>query len=579
MSTERRFDAIVVGSGMSGGIAVKVLTERGMEVLLLEAGKEFPKEDFIPDPPGEPKDFGMDILPRAQDMLLKGQWYQARRAFFDPSVSKFMVNDLSDPYIYKLGHPYIWFRSKMIGGRMQTYGRVLQRMSDLDFKAASLDGYGEDWPFSYSDLEPYYDSVEEFVGVYGDRDGLEAPADGRYVGPGFLSAVERELKAKVEERWPERKVISWRVQAPFADRIPPGVAAARRTGRLTERTNAQVTKVTVNVRTGLANGVEFVDRETRRKHRVFGDVVVLAASGIESIRILFNSATSRHPDGLANSSGLLGRYFMDQTDVLCFADAPGHDGEWEPDPHQPKDDPYFQPAGGIVIPRYQNIGGQSESYLRGFDFQGTGGRFPVPAGSPSAIGGHSMGEMLARYDNVVRVSRRVKDRWGVPVPFIDISFGANERKMIEAQKVFMREVMETAGCRVNFIASTVGLESRNVWPGWNPLKRQMFRLGIKMAEQRIGPAIHECGGARMGTDPGRSVLNGVNQSWDVPNLFITDAASFVTNGTVGPSLTIMALTARACEFIADQYQTNKLSKPTESVVGSWENDLSAKEES
>lgn len=559
-STERHFDAIVVGSGPAGSTAVRELTEGGLEVLLLEAGPELTPADFVRT--GGPRgEMGMDIWPRAMDMLRRGQFNQSLRSFFDPELSKFMVNDVLERYTYPLANPYLWIRSKLIGGRMQTYGRVLQRMGDLDFKGASHDGYGEDWPLDYAELEPYYARVEELVGVYGDADGLDQPADGRYVGPGYLSSVEREFKTKIEARWPERKVISWRVQAPMKDRLPPGIAAARATGRLTTISNAQVSRVTVDPRTGLASGVVFVDRTTKREHRAFADVVVLAASAIESIRLLFNSGTTQFPDGLANSSGLLGRYFMDQTTALVFADVPDRPGVWDTDPVQEPDSFYGQ-SGGLIIPRYQNLERQTERYLRGFDYQGVGARFPIPSDAPAVFGGDAMGEMLPRYDNHVSVSRRLKDAWGVPAAHIDCTLGENEVLMTQDMMKAIREMFTYAGYRINFIASTIGLDSKDVWPGMNAVQRQVFLRGVGMS-QRLGAAIHEAGGARMGTDPARSVLNNVNQTWDVPNLFVTDASSFVSGGTVGPTLTIMALTSRACRFITEHHADGGLTRPTE----------------
>lgn len=558
---KNRYDAVVIGSGPAGSTAVKELTEAGMDVVLLEAGPELTEADFTRagsrDKAGA---FGMDILPRAKDMLTRGQIYQARRAFYEGDVSKLFVNDLEDRYTTPLGQNYLWIRSKLLGGRMQTFGRVLQRMGDLDFKAASVDGYGQDWPIEYSELEPYYESVEKFVGVYGDRDGLDQPADGEYIGPGFLTGIEKEFKATVENRWSDRHVISWRVQAPFEARVPPGIAAARRTGRLTTRANAVVSRITTDARSGLADGAVFVDRNTRREHRVFGDVVVLAASAIESIRLLLNSGSTRYPEGLANSSGLLGRYFMEQTTALYLADITDQPGRWDQDPAQIPD-PYSGQAGGIIIPRWQNLAGQTERYLRGFDYQGLAGRIPVAADEPAVFGGNAMGEMLPRYDNHVGVSRRVKDKWGVPAARIDCTLGQNERMMTQDMMRAIREMIEVSGYRPNFIASTIGLDSKKVWPNFNPIQRQMFKIGIGMAE-KLGAAIHECGGARMGSDPATSVLNNVNQTWDIPNLFVTDASSFVTNGTVGPTLTIMALTSRACRFITQQHASGGLTTPT-----------------
>lgn len=563
VNLERRFDAIVIGSGPGGSTAVKELTERGLDVLLLEAGRELREEDFTPIAHKKPTVMGMDLLPRAMAMA-SGQFRQACRPYFSPASNRFLVNDLEDPYLHPLNHPYLWVRSKLLGGRMHSYGRVLQRMSDIDFHAASMDGYGNDWPVSYDDLEPWYDRVEESVGLYGDADDLVHPPDGKYRGPGYLTAVERDFKEKIEGRWPERKVISWRVQAPFPDRVPPGIADAKATGRLTIRAEAEVVQITTDDSTGLATGAVFVDRNTRREHRVFADVVVLCASTIESIRLLLNSGTSRHPNGLGNSSGLLGRYFMDQTISVGFFDAPRFPGAWEAADNVPTD-PFYGVPGGILIPRYENLGtDQDPGFKRGISFQGLGGRFPVPDGHGAAFGLGGSGEMLARYDNHVRLSRR-KDKWGMPLPFIDLSMGENDRILLQRTMTALREMADQAGLRVNFIGSAAGLESQKVWPDFTPLQRAIFKQGIKLSIV-LGAAIHETGGARMGNEPGMSVVNGVNQLWDAPNVFVPDAASFVSGSTVGPALTIMALSARASAFIAEHHADGTLTRPTEAAT-------------
>lgn len=560
---DRRFDAIVIGSGPSGSIAVKELTERGLDVLLLEAGRELREEDFVPPKPKKPAPMGMDLFARARAMA-SGQTHQSRRPFFSEYTSPFLVNDWDDPYSYPLGQPYLWIRGKVLGGRMHSYGRVLQRMSDVDFKAASQDGYGHDWPIEYSDLEPWYARVEETVGVYGDADGLVHPPDGVYRGPGFLTSVERDFKEKVEARWPERKVVAWRVQAPFEDRVPPGIAAAKKTGRLTIRTEAVVSRITTDPQSGLATGAVFVDRNSRREHRVFADAVIVCASPIESIRLLLNSGSSRHPDGLGNSSGILGRYFMDQTISVGFFDAPRFPGVAEVADNMPVDPVYGAP-GGILIPRFDNIGGHTETgFRRGISFQGLGGRIPVPDDHPAAFGFGGFGEMLARFDNSVSLNRWRKDKWGIPIPHIDLSIGDNDRVLLKRLMTVTREMADEAGLKANFIGSATGLESNKVWPNFNPVQRAIFKQGMKMSII-LGAAIHECGGARMGNDPGMSVVNGVNQLWDAPNVFVPDAASFVSSSTVGPVLTIMTLAARASAFLAEQHATGGLSRPTEAA--------------
>ncbi len=562
-SIDRRFDAIVIGSGAGGSVAVKELTERGLDVLLLEAGRDLTDADFTPPPPKAPRPLGMDLDLRAKAMLA-GQHRQARRSFFSETSNRFLTNDRDNPYSTPRNAPYLWIRGRILGGRLNSYGRVLQRMSDVDFKAASRDGYGNDWPVSYADLERWYDHVEGVMGVYGNKDGLKHPSDGKYVGPAMLTAVEEEFKDKVADRWPERKVIAWRYAAPNLGRVPIGVAAARLTGRLTTRTDAIVERITVDERTSLADGAVFIDRLTRRQHRVFADVVVLCASTIESIRLMLNSACSRYPDGLGNSSGLLGRYFMDQTISLAFCSVPQFPGYCQADTLPPAD-PFYPPTGGILIPRYENLGPEPEKgFVRGISFQGAGGRFPVPDGYPTSFGLGGVGEMLPSYDNCVSLNGRRKDRWGVPIAHIRCQLGDNDRILVSRQLKALREMTQHAGYQINFIGSVLGLDSKNVWPDYDPLQRFIFRRVIRLSLS-MGAAIHECGGARMGNDPRTSVVNGVNQVWDVPNLFVTDGASFASNSTVGPALTIMALSARAAAFIAEAHASGQLAKPTQQV--------------
>jgi choline dehydrogenase-like flavoprotein len=559
-SIDRRFDALVVGSGAAGSIAVKELTERGLDVLLLEAGRDLTEADFTPPPPKPPRPLGMDLHLRAK-AALAGQHVQARRTFFSETSNRFLVNDRENPYSTPRDAPYLWIRGRILGGRLNSYGRVLQRMSDVDFKAASTDGHGEDWPISYPDVEPYYDRVEEFIGVHGNEDGIAHPPDGKYVGPAKLSAVEQEFKEKVEERWPERRVISWRYAAPNLGRVPRGIAAARETGRLTTRVDAVVSRITVDDRTGLADGAVFVDRLTKREHRVFADVVLLCASTIESLRLMLNSSSVKHPNGLGNSTGLLGRYFMDQTVSMAFCAVPDYPGYWLRDDSAPPD-PFYAPAGGVLIPRWVNMGpADDQVFARGFSFQGAGGRFPVPEGVPTSFGIGAAGEILPSYDNRVTLNTKRTDAWGVPIAHIRCALSENDEMVVREGIEALREMVEHCGYHVNFVGSVLGLDSKKVFPDASLLSRFVFRRGIGRS-LAMGAAIHECGGARMGSDPRTSVLNGVNQSWEVPNLFVTDGSCFVSSSTVGPALTIMALTARACEFIAREHASGGLSRAT-----------------
>ncbi|MBT0770250.1 GMC family oxidoreductase [Kineosporia sp. J2-2] len=545
---QKRYDAVVIGSGAAGSIAVKELTERGLEVLLLEAGRDITDADFTPAPPTRPAKMNIGLVGRSKAML-RGQYRQSLRAFFKDTTSPFLVNDWQNPYTVD-GDDFLWIRGRVLGGRLHSYGRMLLRSSDHEFKAADYDGHGVNWPFGYADLAPYYDRVEKFLGVYGTEENLPQLPDGQYRGPSLTTESEKEFKSVVESRWPERNVVPWRYAAPNLHRVPLGIVAARETGRLTTRTDAVVRQITINRKTGRADGAVFVDRLTRTEHRVFADIVMLCASGIESVRLMLNSATDGHPDGLGNSSGLLGRYFMDQTPSLLFAEDPKHPGFETINPAP--EDPYYAPVGGVYIPRFKNLEGQSErGYARGYGVQGTIGRLPVPDGNAGTVGLMAFGEMLPYYDNRITIDKRRKDHWGIPAPRIHMRVTDNERNMMRAQVAGMREMAQAAGYTINFVGSTLGLDDRKIWPDADPISRFIFKRGIKLS-LAMGAAIHECGGARMGTDPATSVLNEHNQSWDVPNLFVTDGSAYVSNGAVGPSLTIMAMTARACEYAARQ---------------------------
>jgi choline dehydrogenase-like flavoprotein len=543
---DQHYDALVIGSGAAGSIAVKELTERGLDVLLLEAGRDLTPEDFTPPKPRPPKAMSIDLWGRARDML-RGQYRQARRAMFQTQKSRFLVNDIEAPYACD-GDDFLWIRGRILGGRLHSYGRVLLRGSDHEFKAASRDGHGEDWPISYADLAPYYDRVEEFMGVYGSAEGLDNLPDGHYCGQAELSQAEQHFKATVEARWPGRHVVPWRYAAPNLGRVPLGIAAARATGRLTTQTDAVVSRITVDARTGRADGAVFTDRLTKRESRVYADTVVLCASAIESVRLLLNSATAAHPQGLANSSGLLGHYLMDQTPSLLFGSDPNYPGSEVINPAP--DDPFYAPVGGCYIPQFANVDGPDGSpFARGWAVQGTVGRLPTPPGAPGVVGLMGFGEMLPSYDNRVTLHPRRKDAWGIPIPVIRMRVGDNERALMKAQVQGLREMGEAAGYQVNFVGSTLGIGRGKLWPDADPISRLIFRFGFPMA-LAMGAAIHECGGARMGSDPARSVLNEWNQAWDVPNLYVTDGSCYVSNGAVGPTLTIMALTARACEHLA-----------------------------
>jgi choline dehydrogenase-like flavoprotein len=550
----KRFDALVIGSGAAGSFAAKELTQRGLEVLLLEAGPNIGEEDFkVPD---RPRQKGINLKSRVL-AVLKGQHIQARLGYFGDQIKHLFVNDRQLPYSTPRGEFFLWIRGRQLGGRLHLYGRVLLRMSDRDFKAASQDGHGEDWPISYDDLAPYYSQVEEFLGVYGSQDKVRSLPDGSYPNTPKLTKLEQGFKAQVEAKWPKRSVISWRYAAPNLKRVPLPLLAAKETGRLTIRTDAIVKRIIVDPVTGKATGAEFIDRVTKKTETVSANVVVLCASAIESIRLLLNSASPEHPNGLANSSGLLGRYFMDQCPSQIYGSVPGAKG-WEVDDSAPPD-PFYGPSGGVYIPRFENVDStRNPKFKRGFAFQGAIGRTCVPDDSPTVFGIMGFGEMLPYYENCVTLNARRKDAWGIPIPHIKCSFRENERELLQEEMGSIIEMVKACGYKITFAGSALGLvNEKEAFADASWLSRLLFRKTFKQ-NMAVGASVHECGGARMGDDPSKSVLNSYNQSWDVKNLFITDASCFASSGTVGPALTIMALTVRACEYIAKEYKAGKL---------------------
>jgi choline dehydrogenase-like flavoprotein len=550
----KQYDALVVGSGAAGSFAAKELTQRGLEVLLLEAGPNITEDDFkVPD---HPRQKGINLMTRAL-AVLKGQYIQARLSFFGEQFKHLFVNDWKNPYTTPPEDFYLWIRGRQLGGRLHLYGRVLLRMSDYDFKAASRDGFGVDWPISYADLAPYYDRVEECMGVYGSRDGVRNLPDGRYSHAPKLTVLEQAFKANVEARWPERSVVSWRYAAPNLKRVPLPILAARETGRLTIRTDAIVKRITVDPGNGKATGAEFIDRLTKKTETASAHVIVLCASTIESVRLLLNSATPKHPNGLANSTGMLGRYFIDQCPSQIYGSVPGTKG-WELDDSAPPD-PFYTPAGGVYIPRFQNLDSVTHpKFLRGFAVQGAIGRGYIPDDRPAVFGLMGFGETLPYFNNRITLDRHRKDAWGIPAPHIKCSLAQNEHELLREQTRSIREMAQSCGYKIAFSGSALGLEPEiEAFPDADRFSRFIFRTSFKKS-MAVGAAIHECGGARMGNDPASSVLNSYNQCWDIKNLFVTDGSCFPSSGTVGPALTIMALTARTCEYIAQEYKTNGL---------------------
>jgi choline dehydrogenase-like flavoprotein len=502
------FDAIVVGSGATGGWAAKELTEAGLRVALLEAGPLAP-------PVASPS----NSLSAA-----RRQQVQARCYAFGEETAHLFVDDLDNPYECPEDAPFAWIRSRVVGGRLHTWGRTSVRMSDRDFTAADSDGIGEAWPISYADLAPHYNRVERFLGVCGSAAGAEQMPDGCFAEPPPLSSAERAFAARVERCWPTRTVTPTRIA-----RTPAGalIEAAEATGRLTLLADSIASRVIVERGGGRAAGVAFVGRVNRREEEVRAPVVVLCASTIESTRLLLNSASDEHPRGLGNSSGVLGRYLMDHTYGV------GIDGlaPWR-----------WRPGGGrssygCLVPAFRNVTEPGPSFTRtyGVELQieaPPGGRLASVRGRRSGPAWmRAFGEVLPRFENHIAIDPGKVDAWGIPVVRINCRYGENERQMAADQHRCLEEMAELAG--------------------WE----------VERSEAELGPpglSVHEIGTARMGANPQTSVLDPHNSCWDVPNLFVTDGACFTSGGSQNPTLTMMAITVRACGFIVERLRRGEL---------------------
>ena len=556
------FDAIIVGSGASGGWVAKQLTEQGMRVLMLEAG-----------PPRVPtRDFTEHVWPYQvkfrgfgnRQALLDRQPVQRLCYACDEFSHQFFVDDHENPYTFPIEKPFMWIRGRQVGGKTFCWARESYRYSDYEFKAANRDGYGEDWPLSYKDIAPYYDKVESFIGVSGSREGLAQMPDGNFLPPMNLSCggmLARELIGK-KFGWvvmPDRManltlVHNGRPACHYCDECQRGcytasyfnspsvtLPAAARTGRLTLVSDAVVSHVFLNAQ-GKAEGVHYVERTTHAHRQARAKIVVLAAGALESTRILLNSRSSRFPEGLGNSSGQLGHYLMDH---FTLEGAGGFLPQFKSSQREPRGTPC-----GFLIPKYVNTDGQpNRAFLRGYRFDGDGSqelyahafglagfgsdwRRKVRSEIPYYFAMTVQGECLPRYDNYVSLDAEKKDAWGIPALRIVASYGDNEYAMAKAMR---NDVME--------ILDIMKLQDRQP-PG--------ERLSV------FGKNIHECGTARMGKDARKSVVNSFGQLHDLKNVFVTDGAVFVTQGCYEPTLTIMAISARAGDYIADEYRRGNL---------------------
>ena len=550
------FDAIVVGSGMTGGWAAKELTELGLRTLVLEAGRPIsPEQDYVEHKPRWEMPFRGLGDRRA---TAERQAIQSRSVSFDELSHVFWTDDVKNPYSTPADRPFSWFRARQVGGKSIIWGRQVYRWSDLDFEANLRDGIAVDWPIRYADIAPWYDHVERFIGVSGQKEGLAHLPDGDFLPPMALNCAEQHVRQRMQERFGRERLLTIGrvanltvahngraachycgpcqrgcITRSYFSSVNATLPAAQATGRMTLRPFSIVRSLIYDRRTNRVTGVRIIDAQTRAEREYTARIVFLCASALESARILLNS-------GVANSSGQVGRNIMDH---IKWGGATGQLDGWS-DRREIGERP-----NGIYVPRFRNVTSRHPDFIRGYGFQGAADRsgWEVALRAPgigrglkaqlSQLGPWTMsfwgyGEMLPREANRATLHPTLVDAWGIPALHIDCRWSDNELAIHRDMNITAAELLEAAG-------------ATHIEPNTN-------------GPSTPGGSNHEMGTARMGRDARTSVLNGWNQTWDVPNLFVTDGAAMTSSGCQNPSLTYMALTARACHYAVERLKRGDL---------------------
>lgn len=560
---DRTFDAIVIGSGISGGWAAKEFTEKGLKTLVLERGRDVKHLKDYPTTNKYPWEFPHGgQIPEA----IKEEAPVVSRCYaFKEDAMHFFVKDKEHPY--EQDKPFDWIRGYQVGGKSLLWARQTQRWSDYDFEGPARDGFAVDWPIRYADIAPWYSYVEKFVGISGNKDGIDNLPDGEFLPPLELTAVEQYFQKFVKDNYKDRHVIygrcahltepqkihieQGRVQCqkrnlcqrgcPFGGYFSSNSSTlpwAEKTGNLTLRPHSVVHSIIYDEKKGKATGVRVVDAKTREMTEYYARVIFVNASAINSNLILLNSTSSRFPNGLGNDSGVLGKYFaFHNYRATIYAD---HDGHMDvtTDGRRPT---------SAYIPRFRNVKKQETDFLRGYAAGFDTGRrkwnshdgvgkslkdnlFNEEMGN-WYVGSHMMGETIPKEISQLTLDKDKKDEWGMPVIHVNIGYDDNDEKMVKDFHEQMTEMYTKAG---------------------------FTNIRTGDSKQAPGLDIHEMGGARMGKDPKTSVLNKWNQLHDVNNVFVTDGACMTSTSTQNPSLTYMALTARAVDYAVSQMKKGEI---------------------
>jgi choline dehydrogenase-like flavoprotein len=556
------YDAIIVGSGITGGWAAKELTEKGLNVLLLEAGRTIvPEKDYVEHVPVwelKYRDWDNRAV-REKTQPIQRECYYA----CDEYSNKFFVSDVENPYTCEEGKHFSWIRGRQVGGKSITWGRQSYRWSDLDFEANLKDGIAVDWPIRYADIAPWYDYVEEFAGISGQAEGLPQLPDGKFLPPMEMTCVEHDVRDALAKHFDDRMMTIGRaavltrthkgraachycgichrgcITQSYFSSLNSTLPAAQKTGRLTLRPYSVVRNLNYDSKTGRVTGANVIDAQTKNELEFKARIFFICCSTLESTRLLLNSATPEMPNGLANSSGELGHNLMDHhMGAGASGSMPGHEDKM----------PFGNRPNGIYIPRFRNVKSKHRDFIRGYGYQGGGSRDGWTRGmsmpgfgadfknalkkpGPWRMGMGGFGECLPNHNNYVEINKNKLDAWGIPTLTIHCAWGENEQTMSKDIAVQAAEMLAAAGAK---------------------------NISVRQEISSPGLGIHEMGTARMGRDPKTSVLNEHNQAHDVKNLFLPDGACMVSSSCVNPSLTYMALTARACDFAVSRMKRNEL---------------------
>ena len=555
-----KYDAIVIGSGISGGWAAKELTEKGLGVLMLERGHPYEHIRDYKTASLDPWQF--EHRGKVTQEQKKEHPYIARTWGATEAVIDSWAKGIDCPYTEV--KPFNWWRSYRVGGRSTLWGRQSYRWSDHYFEANGREGWAIDWPIRYNDLEPWYDHVERFIGVSGSREGLPHLPDGQFLPPMEMNCVEKDVAARIKDHYKGQRhmiigrsanltaPIPGRTACQFRNRCWEGcpfggyfstqsstLPAAMATGRLTVRPYSIVTRILYDKDSRKATGVEVLDAETNKTYTYNARVIFVNASALNSAWVLMNSATDVWPDGLGSSSGELGHNVMDHHyNVGAAGVMEGYDDKY-----------YFgRRANGVYVVRFANLFGDKRDYLRGFGYQGgasrdgwsrnvaemsIGAELKETLCEPGQwqIGMTGFGELLPYHENKASLDKNKKDKWGLPVLSMDAELKENEKKM---RKDMASEAAD--------MLTAAGVKNVRTWDSGHA----------------VGDGIHEMGTARMGRDPRGSVLNAHNQVWDAKNVFVTDGACMTSSACQNPSLTYMALTARAADFAVSELKKGNI---------------------